>query len=180
VPVGSVLRFHRFILRLSHLLPADIAATIHDTTEMDAITSPSLLKVYVVEDFIPVRERFVALLKAIDGVEIVGTAADPVAALAGIVRCRADVALVDWHLSAGTCGLAVLMGIAQQRLPVIAIVMTNFAVPEVRQASLAAGAHFFFDKTSEFSRVRDTVHRLAEKNRNNLPENLTRNQPPDP
>jgi two-component system response regulator DevR len=180
VRVGRVLRLHRSALHLSHPLLADIAARINDTIAMDAITPPSVLKVYVVEDFIPVCERFVTLLKAIDGVKIVGTAADPVAALAGIVCSRADVVLVDWNLSAGTCGLTVLTGIAQQRLPVISIVMTNFALPEVRQASLTAGAQFFFDKTSEFNRVRDTVRRLAENNRNNLPEKLARNQPADP
>jgi two-component system response regulator DevR len=165
---------HRLVLRPSHLLPADIAARIHDNADMDPITSRYLLKVYVVEDFIPVRERFVALLKAIDGVKIVGTAADPVAALAGIARSHADVALIDWHLSAGTCGLAVLTGIAQQCLPVIPIVMINFALPAVRQASLAAEAHFFFDKTNESSRVRDTVRCLAEKSRNNVPAYLVR------
>jgi two-component system response regulator DevR len=179
VSVGSVLRLHCFALHPSHPLPADIAARINDTTAMDATTSPSVLKVYVIEDFIPVRERFVTLLKAIDGVEIVGIAADPVAGLAGIVFSRADVVFVDWNLSGGTCGLTVLTGIAQQRLPVIPIVMTNFALPEVRQASLAAGAQFFFDKTSEFNRVRDTVRRLAENNRSKLAANLVRNQPAD-
>ncbi len=64
-------------------------------------SSPSLqaLRVFLVEDTIPIRQRMAARLGAIDGVEIVGEAEEAGAALTGIDTTRADVVILDLRLT---------------------------------------------------------------------------------
>jgi DNA-binding NtrC family response regulator len=70
------------------------------------------------------------------------------------------VAFVDLRLAVGS-GLDVLAAISQRALPVVTIVFTNHSGTQFRSASLAAGASYFFDKTTEYDAARATVERLA-------------------
>jgi CheY-like chemotaxis protein len=90
-----------------------------------------------------------ARFAAIEGVQIVGVAEEPGPALDGIGSTGADVVVMDLHLTGGT-GMELLRGLAQSRSPVITIVLTNHSGNGFRQACLANGAQYFFDKTSEF------------------------------
>ncbi|WP_168787745.1 response regulator [Paraburkholderia aromaticivorans] len=127
---------------------------------MNSSPSQQALRVFLVEDTIPIRQRMVARFVAIDGVEIVGQAEEPGAALAGIVAFEADVVVMDFRLTGGT-GMELLQSIAQSMSPVITIVLTNHSSAWFRQACLAAGAQYFFDKTSEFDLACDTITRIA-------------------
>ncbi|NPT42424.1 response regulator [Paraburkholderia sp. 1N] len=125
-------------------------------------SSPSLqaLRVFLVEDTIPIRQRMAARLGAIDGVEIVGEAEEAGAALTGIDTTRADVVVLDLRLTVGT-GIELLVSLAKSMSPAITIVLTNHSSMWFRQACVAAGAHYFFDKTSEFDLACDTITRIA-------------------
>ncbi len=100
-----------------------------------------------------------ARLGAIDGVEIVGEAEEAGAALSGIDTTRADVMVLDLRLTVGT-GIELLVSIAKIMSPAITIVLTNHSSMWFRQACLAAGAQYFFDKTSEFDLACDTITRI--------------------
>jgi DNA-binding NarL/FixJ family response regulator len=119
-----------------------------------------MLKIFLVEDSPLVRRRIAALIGAIKGVEIVGEAEDASDALSGIAAREADVVIVDLRLTGGS-GLDVLAGLAQSSRPVITIVLTNYSSAVIREACLAAGANYFFDKTSEFNLARDAIERIA-------------------
>ncbi|WP_277041580.1 response regulator transcription factor [Caballeronia mineralivorans] len=119
-----------------------------------------MLKIFLVEDSPLVRRRIAALIGAIKGVEIVGEAEDASDALSGIAAGEADVVIVDLRLTGGS-GLDVLAGLAQSSRPVITIVLTNYSSAVIREACLAAGANYFFDKTSEFNLARDVIERIA-------------------
>jgi DNA-binding NarL/FixJ family response regulator len=41
------------------------------------------------------------------------------------------------------------------------IVLTNYAIPQYRDRSLALGADYFFDKSREYDRVRNVLEELA-------------------
>ncbi|NYH14197.1 DNA-binding NarL/FixJ family response regulator [Paraburkholderia bryophila] len=97
---------------------------------------------------------------AIDGVEIVGEAEESGAAIAGINATGAELVVMDLRLAGGT-GMELLKGLAQNMSPVITIVLTNHSSTWFRQACLAAGAQYFFDKTSEFDLACDTIKRIA-------------------
>jgi len=122
--------------------------------------SCAMLKIFLVEDSPLVRRRIAALIGAIKGVEIVGEAEDASDALSGIAAREADVVIVDLRLTGGS-GLDVLAGLAQSSRPVITIVLTNYSSAVIREACLAVGANYFFDKTSEFNLARDAIERIA-------------------
>jgi len=127
---------------------------------MNCDTSDPALKIFLVEDSILVRRRMVLLFSAIDGVEIAGEAEEALAAIAAIAAMKIDVVIVDLRLTAST-GMEVVAALAQHRHHVTTIVLTNHANPSFREACMAIGAHYFFDKTSEFQLARDTIEKLA-------------------
>jgi len=43
---------------------------------------------------------------------------------------------------------------------IVFVVLTNHASPQYRQACLAAGASYFFDKSTEFARIREAINGL--------------------
>jgi two-component system response regulator DevR len=131
---------------------------------MNSSPAQHTLRIFLVEDAIPIRQRMAARFGAIDGVEIVGEAEEPGAALAGIETTGADVAVVDLRLTGGT-GMELLQSLARSMLPAITIVLTNHSSAWFRQACLAAGAQYFFDKTSEFDLACSTITRIAHEHR---------------
>jgi DNA-binding NarL/FixJ family response regulator len=127
---------------------------------MNSSLSQPALRVFLVEDAISIRTRMAARFGAIEGVEVVGEAEEPDAAIDGIGATAADVVVMDLHLSGGT-GMDLLRSLAQSMLPVITIVLTNHSGKWFRQACLAKGARYFFDKTSEFDLACSTIQRIA-------------------
>ncbi|NPT56142.1 response regulator [Paraburkholderia elongata] len=127
---------------------------------MNSSPNQQALRVFLVEDAIPIRQRMAARFGAINGVEIVGEAEESGAALTGIGTTGADVVVVDLRLTGGTA-MELLHGLAQGMSSVIAIVLTNHSSAWFRQACLAAGAQYFFDKTSEFDLACNTITRIA-------------------
>lgn len=127
---------------------------------MNSSPSQQALRVFLVEDTIPIRQRMVARFGAIEGVEIVGEAEESGTALAGIDATGTDVVVVDFRLTGGT-GMELLLSLAQRMSSVITIVLTNHSSTWFRQACLAAGAQYFFDKTSEFDLACNTIKRIA-------------------
>ena len=127
---------------------------------MDCDISNKALRVFLVEDSIAVRRRMIMLLSSIDGVEIAGEAEEAFTALASILATKIDIVIVDLRLTAGN-GMEIVTALAQQRQRVTTIVLTNHANSLFREACMAAGAHYFFDKTSEFQLAHDTIEKLA-------------------
>jgi two-component system response regulator DevR len=101
-----------------------------------------------------------ALFGALEGVEIVGQAEEPLAALVGIETRTADLVVTEWQLSDGT-GMELLALLAQRMPHVIVMVLTNHSGAWFRRACLMGGAHHFFDKTSEFDLAVQTIQRVA-------------------
>lgn len=127
---------------------------------MNSNTACPALRVFLVDDAVLVLRRIAALFGALDGVEIVGEAEEPGAAFAGIDRSAADLVVTELHLSGGT-GMELLALLAQNKPHVIVMVLTNHSGAWFRRACLTSGAHYFFDKTSEFDLARNTIQRIA-------------------
>ncbi|SAL61831.1 response regulator receiver protein [Caballeronia terrestris] len=117
-----------------------------------------MLKVFLVEDSSPLRQRIIAMVESIEGVELGGVTEESQAALDGIKATHA--VIVDLRLT-GDSGLEVIAGIQRERLPVVTIVLTNYSDAAFRNACRSAGADFFFDKTTEYELARATIERLA-------------------
>lgn len=110
------------------------------------------VKVFVIEDSLPVRKRLVAMLGTVVGIEVAGEADSVRTAVHGVLAAAVDVVLLDLQLPDGN-GLDVLARVKPLRPNLRVIVLSNQATPQYREASLAAGADVFLDKSHEFGHV---------------------------
>lgn len=118
------------------------------------------MQVFLVEDCAPVRERLVAMLQAVPGTEVVGHASDAVGAIRDILAARPDVVVLDISLANGS-GFDVLRAVRPEAPQIDFYMLSNFAAYPYRQLAGKLGARGFFDKTSEFERVREVIAQRA-------------------
>lgn len=128
----------------------------HTAAMQPNTTFPAPLKVFLVEDSVMIRERLVTLLSPIEGLELTGFAEHSEQAVLQITAERPDAVVLDLNLASGS-GLDVLREVRRAAPEVEIFVLTNFAVPQYRRLCTALGARGFFDKTTEFERVRDAL-----------------------
>ncbi len=107
-----------------------------------------IMRVYIVENSKFLRERLTKLVAQRKDVNVVGHAATAQDAIRGILRVKPDVVLLDLRLDEGT-GFDVLHHIKGVADAPLVIVLTNYAYPQYRERFLAAGADYFFDKSTE-------------------------------
>lgn len=131
---------------------------------MDAATSITVSKVYLVDDAIEVRRRLARLLGAIAGVEIAGEGEDADEALEGILESHADVVVTDVRVAGGN-SLALIETLSRVRPAIVKVVLTNHTARAFRDACAAAGAEFFFDKTAEFDAACRAIQAIAQSRR---------------
>lgn len=117
------------------------------------------MRVYLVEDSPLVIERLQAMLAGIEGMQAVGAAATAQEAIEGIFAASPDVVVLDLRLAEGS-GLDVLRalraaGPAGEAITVY--MLSNFAEAPYRRLAERLGAQGFFDKSTEFERVRDVL-----------------------
>lgn len=129
---------------------------------MNARSLPAPLNVFLVEDAPQVRQRIAETLSALAQVRVVGEAGDTATALAGIAASGADVAVVDLRLADGN-GIGLLAALSREQPAVVTMVLTNHSGPPFKAACDAAGADFFFDKTSEFDAACRTIESLVNR-----------------
>jgi DNA-binding NarL/FixJ family response regulator len=124
--------------------------------------APELLRVFIVEDSVRIRERLVEDLGSDAGVAVVGYADTEQEAVASIEHVHPDALIVDISLRAGS-GLGVIRRARQMfpRARMCIAVLTNYAYPDLRRKSLECGADYFFDKAEEYEAVGHLIHELA-------------------
>lgn len=128
------------------------------------VTGPGLpLRVFLVEDSAILRDRLAEMFATWADVEMVGHAETEAAADAALRTQHWDVLILDLQLLHGS-GLGVLSGLRGHRQPgTTVIVLTNYAIPSYRARSLELGADYFFDKASDFEKIKDVFTRLGER-----------------
>lgn len=125
------------------------------------------MRVLVVDDSVVVRDRLVLMLSELQDVEVVGIADDAPGAIASVARLRPDLVVLDIRIPGGS-GFEVLEQVRRGGPSTVVIMLTNYAYPEYRQRCLAAGADFFFDKSTEFDRIPELVEGLVRDNGNTV------------
>jgi DNA-binding NarL/FixJ family response regulator len=126
---------------------------------MSAAATP--IRVFLVEDSPFVRERLAETLTAPGKVEVIGQADNETEAVAALRAAPWDALILDLELRQGS-GFGVLKAIRQRRPPgAKVIVLTNYAVAPMRDASLALGADYVFDKMRDWRHVRDMLAAMA-------------------
>ena len=119
------------------------------------------MQVFLVEDSPMVRERLIALIDRVPGAVVQGYAADAPAAIRDILAGRPDVVVLDLSLGSGS-GFDVLRAVHPQAPQIDFYMLSNFAADPYRQLAAKLGARAFFDKSTEFERVRDVIASRAQ------------------
>jgi CRP/FNR family transcriptional regulator len=127
---------------------------------MENLLSEIHTRVFIVEDSAPIRERLREMLRAAEGVSVVGEADSIQAAVQGILRTRPEAVLLDIRLIDGS-GIDVLREVHPLAPEVAFVVLTNNASPQYRRICMEAGASHFLDKTTEFAQVGQIVAGLG-------------------
>jgi two-component system, NarL family, response regulator DevR len=122
-------------------------------------TKVPTIRDYVVEDSALIRERLLAMLDGLSGINLVGYAEDASDAIANILSTRPDAVVLDIKLKVGN-GIEVLRAIKRGVPAVTVIMLTNYATEEYRKKCLEAGAGYFLDKTNEFEKLRPILEQL--------------------
>lgn len=108
------------------------------------------------EDAPLLRERLEALIAAIPGAQSAGHAVAADDAVRSILAERPDVVVLDIHLAQGN-GFDVLRALRAAAFAPEVYVLTNYPQEAYRRTAEALGACGFFDKSSEFDRLRDAL-----------------------
>jgi DNA-binding NarL/FixJ family response regulator len=117
------------------------------------------MRVFVVEDSAPVRERLIELINEIEGFEVVGEAVTCSEAVDGIRRTRPDIAIFDIQLASGS-GIEALAQVKRELPGLHGIVLTNYATPQHEKASADAGAEYFLDKSADFEKIAEILESM--------------------
>lgn len=123
------------------------------------------MKVLVADDSHPIRERLVDRLSRLPGVQV-AEAVNTSDAIRQTATFMPDVAVLDIRMPGGG-GIKALSEIKTMKPDTTVIIMTNYPYAQYRRKCVEAGADFFFDKSTEFEQVAETVRQLL------LTENVT-------
>jgi DNA-binding NarL/FixJ family response regulator len=126
------------------------------------------MRVFIADDSRVVVERLADLLKEVPGVQLVGRAKDVPEAIHSIVKTNPDAVILDLQMPGGS-GLDVLRRIRQTHPSVWVLICTNYPYPQYREECIAAGAHYFLDKSAEFERIPEILRDLTKKAANVTP-----------
>ncbi len=119
------------------------------------------LRVLLVEDSKVLTERLTEAIGQIADVELIGTADTEAAAVAAVKRDSVDVVILDLHLKQGT-GFGVMRALATTQLKPRIIVLTNYDLPEYKNAAIALGASHFLDKSRDYGRLPEVLREICD------------------
>jgi DNA-binding NarL/FixJ family response regulator len=119
------------------------------------------VRVLLVEDSSVLTERLTEAIDQIADVQLIGTAETEAAAIALVARQPVDVIILDLHLRQGS-GFGVMRALATTRSRPQIIVLTNYDLPEYKNAATTLGATHFLDKARDYGRLPEVLHEIRE------------------
>lgn len=123
---------------------------------LPAGTLGGMKTVFLVEDSAPLRKRIAALLNDTGTTKVVGEATTARDAIEAILELRPDAVVLDLNLAQGS-GFDVLRAVHEIAPEIDIYMLSNFSSLPYRRYAETLGARGFFDKTTEFDRVRDAI-----------------------
>lgn len=121
-----------------------------------------MVRVLVADDSALVRERLIALLSDLEGIEIVGQACTPGETLGSVQKSEPDVVVLDLRMI-DRHGLEVVKEIKATTIRPAIIVLSTFPYPQYRKKCEQMGADFFLDKTTDIHQVAELIDLLGEE-----------------
>jgi len=111
----------------------------------------------------------IQLLSELIGIEVVGQAQDALAAFDAICEAKPDIVTLDIELIGGS-GTDVLRQIKNKNRSTVVIMLTNNSTPPYRRKCMEAGADYFFDKSTDFDKLKAILRVLSERANNTVAE----------
>ena len=118
------------------------------------------MRILLADDQMKVRSALLLLLAQINGLQIVGEAADATSVLQTVAQKQPDLVLLDWELP-GLLPEQLLRLLWYERPSLKIIAMSSR--PEAEQAALTAGAHAFLSKSEPPDQVLAIIQSLLGK-----------------
>jgi two-component system response regulator DesR len=115
-------------------------------------------RVFIADDNDALRLLWASLLNEDDDIEVVGQAADGLAAVAGVLEVRPDVLVLDLAMP-GLDGLQVLRRVASDLPRTRVVVASGFSGARLRPLALELGAVEYFEKGAPAHELREAVRR---------------------
>ncbi len=120
------------------------------------------MRLFIADDNVEFRKRLAAILAGIRGLDVIGMSGDVQGAIEAIRRLRPDTAILDIRMPGGS-GLDVLAAVKQAKPAPIVIMLTVGSRSEYQAKCCAAGADYFFEKSSDLRKMILMLTRLAGK-----------------
>ncbi len=118
------------------------------------------MRLFIADDSEILRVRLVDMLSEIEGIEIIGQAQESLDAIESIQELNPHVVILDIRMPRIN-GIKVLEAIKKDDESPTVIIFTNYPYPQYRKKCMDSGADFFFDKSTEFEKLIDTVKYLV-------------------
>jgi DNA-binding NarL/FixJ family response regulator len=119
------------------------------------------VRVVLADDHPIIREGLTALLESVEGIEVVGTAADGRAAVQAAVTLRPDVLVMDLHMPGGPSGVEATAEIRRAAPAVGVLVLTMLDDDESVRDALRAGAAGYLLKGDSRLQIVHAIHAVA-------------------
>ena len=110
------------------------------------------LKILLVEDSPILSAKLAAVLEDIEHADLVGTVDTEADAVRLLTTVAVDVIILDLHLRQGT-GFGVMRALAPWAIKPRIVVLTNYDLPEYRDAAFSLGASEVLDKMFDYARI---------------------------
>lgn len=118
------------------------------------------MRLFIADDSEILRIRLIDMLSEIEGIKIIGQAQESLEAIESIQKLNPHVVILDIRMPQVN-GIKVLEAIKKDDQSPTVIIFTNYPYPQYRKRCMELGADFFFDKSTEFEKLVDTVKYLV-------------------
>jgi DNA-binding NarL/FixJ family response regulator len=124
--------------------------------------SNGLLRIFLIEDSIAVRDLIIEVIGDIPGIILTGFSDTENDAFEQLRMVPCDVLILDIQLKEGN-GMSLLRSLAKTALPQenLKIIFSNNVSDAYRRLGAQYGVRFFFDKASDFPQLRSLLEQLG-------------------
>ena len=119
-----------------------------------------ILKIFITDDSEIILKKIPEMLRDLENVQVVGHAESTFDTLRLVKEMTPDIVILDIKLP-GESGMDILKVLKDEKLVPAVIIFTNYPYPEYRQRCYDLGADYFYDKSTEFNQMVETVRKIA-------------------
>ncbi|MCW5908833.1 MAG: response regulator [Chitinophagales bacterium] len=137
---------------------------------MQTSTPSCLLKILIVEDSASIAGRLKRMLNDLLTSECIEVAENLTSARQVLSMSVPDVVILDIHLQGeepGVTGMDLLKIVRDKSKNTTVMMFTNYSDKQYRERCMQLGADYFFDKSTDFEKVPETIKMISDK-RNNI------------